>query len=190
MWSWFIPASGKNIYINDTIFPISQQRKTYLLCWRIAALSRDGLGPERTSSAHAVGPHSPFSRQLLRQASWQLGQRCRLAEFDLVQAFEAALVAVSIVVGSGCWGLDLARQGRHILRLGRLDWLRLVYSERYRVLVSVAVAAVVVVRRRRGSGRSLLPPDPVDSTGCSYCAGKNGEDDEGLIGLGLSRELI
>lgn len=66
-------------------------------------------------------------------------------------------------MGSGCLGLDLARRGRRVLRLDRLDWLRLVCFERYRLPVSVAVAAAaVVVRRHRGSGRSLLPPDPVD----------------------------
>lgn len=131
-------------------------------CWRIAALSRDGVGLGQILSVHAAGPQSTsFSRQLLRQASWRLGPRCYFAEIELGQAFEAALVAFSIAVGLGCLDLDLARRDHRTLRLDHLDWLRLVCSERCRLLVSVVVAAAVV-RHCMGSGRSLLLPGPVD----------------------------
>lgn len=78
---------------------------------RTVALSRDGVGLGRTWSVHAGDLHWPsFSHQPLRQASWRLGQWCHLAELDLAQAFEAALVAFSIAVGSGYLGLGLARR--------------------------------------------------------------------------------
>lgn len=130
---------------------------------RIAALSRDGVGLGQIWSVHAVGPHLPSSsHQLLHRASWRLGQWCRLAEPDLAQAFEAAPVAFSIAVGSGCLGPDLARRDHHTLRLDHLDWLHPVCSECYRRPVSVVAVAAVVVRRHTGSGRSLQPPGPVD----------------------------